>query len=69
MQLVNIQSNTEFASHRLNRDTWAVPTLQDIVRGSFIFLQVRCCLPSCVCPVQYKPLQWRNLVCTTPRNV
>ena len=39
MQLVNLQANKEFASHQLNRDTWGDVTLQDILKGSFIFLQ------------------------------
>ena len=39
MQLVNLQANKEFASHQLNRDTWGDATLQDILKGSFIFLQ------------------------------
>ncbi len=40
-QLVNVQSNSEFASHQLNRDTWRDETLVSIVEGSFVFLQVR----------------------------
>lgn len=39
-QLVNVQSNAEFASHQLNRDTWRDETLVSIVEGSFVFLQV-----------------------------
>lgn len=39
-QLVNVQSNSEFASHQLNRDTWRDETLVSIVEGSFVFLQV-----------------------------
>lgn len=41
MQLVNLQSNSEFASHQLNRDTWRDETLVSIIQGSFVFLQVR----------------------------
>lgn len=37
--LVNIQSTTEFDSHRLNRDTWSDETVQDIVKESFLFWQ------------------------------
>jgi len=40
LQLVNLQSDKEFASHRLNRDTWGNPTLQDIIKGNFVFIQV-----------------------------
>ena len=40
MQLVNVQSNAEFASHQLNRDTWRDETLVSIMEGSFVFLQV-----------------------------
>jgi hypothetical protein len=40
MQLVNVQSNSEFASHQLNRDTWSDDTVKTIIRGSFIFWQV-----------------------------
>lgn len=40
-QLVNVQSNSEFASHQLNRDTWRDETLVSIIQGSFVFLQAR----------------------------
>lgn len=40
MQLVNVQSNTEFASHLLNRDTWGDPAFASIVAESFLFFQV-----------------------------
>jgi hypothetical protein len=39
--LVNIQDTTEFASQRLNRDTWSNPELKSIIKESFIFWQVR----------------------------
>ncbi|KAK9821335.1 hypothetical protein WJX81_007084 [Elliptochloris bilobata] len=38
--LVNVQSNAEFGSHQLNRDTWRDETLVSIIQGSFVFLQV-----------------------------
>ncbi|KAL3134689.1 hypothetical protein ABBQ32_007693 [Trebouxia sp. C0010 RCD-2024] len=38
--MVNVQSNSQFASHQLNRDTWSDPTLTSIIMGSFIFWQV-----------------------------
>lgn len=38
--LVNVQSNTEFASHRLNRDTWSHEALKEILKGTFVFFQV-----------------------------
>lgn len=38
--LVNIQSPDEFATHRLNRDTWSDALVQDMLRGSFVFWQV-----------------------------
>ncbi|KAL0043559.1 hypothetical protein WJX79_008367 [Trebouxia sp. C0005] len=38
--MVNVQSNSEFASHQLNRDTWSDPTVSSILMGSFIFWQV-----------------------------
>eukprot|EP00878_Enallax_costatus_P040513 GHUV01046809.1.p1 GENE.GHUV01046809.1~~GHUV01046809.1.p1 ORF type:complete len:185 (-),score=39.17 GHUV01046809.1:388-942(-) len=38
--LVNIQSPDEFATHRLNRDTWGDALVQDMLKGSFIFWQV-----------------------------
>ena len=41
VQLVNVQSNSEFASHQLNRDTWRDETLVSIIQGSFVFLQAR----------------------------
>ncbi|KIZ01271.1 hypothetical protein MNEG_6688 [Monoraphidium neglectum] len=37
--LVNIQGASEFASHRLNRDTWQEPLLQDMLTGMFVFWQ------------------------------
>ena len=40
LQLVNVQSNSEFASHLLNRDTWTDETVRTVVTGSFIFWQV-----------------------------
>ena len=41
--MVNVQSNSEFASHQLNRDTWSDPTVSSILMGSFIFWQVYQC--------------------------
>ncbi len=38
--MINVQSNSEFASHQLNRDTWSNDTLKELIRGSFVFLQV-----------------------------
>ncbi|KAI5061027.1 hypothetical protein GOP47_0023532 [Adiantum capillus-veneris] len=38
--LVNLQSNKEFASYTLNRDTWAHHTVKDLVQSTFIFWQV-----------------------------
>ncbi len=40
MQLVNVQSESEFASHMLNRDTWRDDTVRTLIQGSFIFWQV-----------------------------
>ncbi|KAG2448168.1 hypothetical protein HYH02_006753 [Chlamydomonas schloesseri] len=37
--LVNVQSATEFASHRLNRDTWSHEALKEILKGTFVFYQ------------------------------
>eukprot|EP01035_Chromulina_nebulosa_P021194 gene21194-27456_t len=37
--LVNIQSHTEFTSHRLNGETWNDDTIEAIVRSSFLFWQ------------------------------
>jgi len=37
--LVNIQSHTEFTSHRLNGETWNDDTIESIVRSSFLFWQ------------------------------
>jgi hypothetical protein len=39
-QLVNVQSNAEFASHLLNRDTWRDDMVRSVIAGSFIFWQV-----------------------------
>ena len=38
--LINVQSNSEFASHQLNRDTWSHQHLQEIIQGMFVFWQV-----------------------------
>jgi len=37
--LVNIQSEKEFASHRLNRDTWSNETLQMVLASLCVFWQ------------------------------
>ena len=37
--MVNLQSNDEFASHQLNRDTWSNPTVKSTIQNSFIFWQ------------------------------
>jgi hypothetical protein len=37
--LVNVQTGLQFASHRLNRDTWRHPLVSDVVRASFVFWQ------------------------------
>ncbi|EFJ41718.1 hypothetical protein VOLCADRAFT_98325 [Volvox carteri f. nagariensis] len=37
--LLNIQSATEFASHRLNRDTWSHEALKEVLKGMFVFYQ------------------------------
>lgn len=39
--LVNVQTADEFASHRLNRDTWGNDFVRDMVRESFVLWQVR----------------------------
>ncbi|KAF5186358.1 Plant ubx domain-containing protein [Thalictrum thalictroides] len=38
--LVNLQSNKEFSSHMLNRDTWANEAVAQTIRTNFIFWQV-----------------------------
>jgi hypothetical protein len=38
--LVNVQSNTEFGSHRLNRDTWRHEAVHSLLATSFVFLQL-----------------------------
>lgn len=37
--LVNVQSASEFASHRLNRDTWSHEALKEMIKGMFVFFQ------------------------------
>lgn len=37
--LINIQSTSEFASHRLNRDTWSAAPLQTLLEKHFVFWQ------------------------------
>ena len=41
--MVNVQSNSEFASHQLNRDTWSDPMVSSMLMGSFVFWQVHHC--------------------------
>ncbi|PIA64043.1 hypothetical protein AQUCO_00201383v1 [Aquilegia coerulea] len=38
--LVNLQSNKEFSSHMLNRDTWANEAVAQTISSNFIFWQV-----------------------------
>ncbi|XP_074565975.1 plant UBX domain-containing protein 7-like [Curcuma longa] len=38
--LVNVQSNEEFNSHMLNRDTWANTAVAETIHSNFIFWQV-----------------------------
>jgi hypothetical protein len=42
--LLNVQDAEEFATHRLNRDTWGDSLVQDMLRGTFVFWQVCACL-------------------------
>lgn len=37
--LLNVQSTSEFSSHRLNRDTWSNEALKEILQGTFVFYQ------------------------------
>lgn len=39
--LVNIQSEKQFDSHKLNRDTWFEPSIKDIIKSNFIFWQAQ----------------------------
>lgn len=39
-QLVNVQSNSEFASHMLNRDVWREETVKNIIKVGFVLYQV-----------------------------
>jgi len=42
--LVNIQKDSEFASHALNRDVWRDELVENLVREGFVLWQtVRCC--------------------------
>ncbi|ONK71168.1 uncharacterized protein A4U43_C04F5510 [Asparagus officinalis] len=38
--IVNLQSNEEFNSHLLNRDTWSNESVEEMIRHNFIFWQV-----------------------------
>lgn len=40
--LVNIQSNKDFDSHKLNRDTWSDETVQEIIQENCVFWQIEC---------------------------
>mmetsp|Transcript_702 Transcript_702/g.1211 ORF Transcript_702/g.1211 Transcript_702/m.1211 type:complete len:830 (-) Transcript_702:2695-5184(-) len=37
--VVNLQSHEQFASHMLNRDTWAHETVDSVLRSTFVFWQ------------------------------
>lgn len=39
--LVNIQSDSEFDCHKLNRDVWKDETVENIIECKCIFWQVR----------------------------
>ncbi|CAL5224689.1 g7413 [Coccomyxa viridis] len=39
--LVNVQSNSEFASHMLNRDVWRDETVKNIIKVGFVLYQVQ----------------------------
>jgi thioredoxin-related protein len=39
--MINIQNQTEFACQVMNRDLWSDSFVKDIIRESFIFLQVK----------------------------
>ncbi len=38
--MINVQNQTEFACQVMNRDLWSDSFVKDIIRESFIFLQV-----------------------------
>lgn len=40
MQILNIQSTSQFASHQLNRDTWRDPGIHALIQSSFVLYQV-----------------------------
>ena len=53
VQLVNVQSNSEFASHMLNRDVWRDDTVKNIIKVGFVLYQVlvlSCWCPTCLLP-------------------
>lgn len=39
LQILNLQSPSEFASHRLNRDTWGDAMVRDLVASNFVCSQ------------------------------
>jgi hypothetical protein len=39
--MINVQDPTEFACQVMNRDLWSDSFVKDIIRESFIFLQVK----------------------------
>lgn len=39
--MINVQDATEFACQVMNRDLWSDSFVKDIIRESFIFLQVK----------------------------
>lgn len=47
--LVNVQSDSDFACHALNRDVWRDELVENLVREGFIFWQVVSCECSAFC--------------------
>lgn len=39
--MINVQNPTEFTCQVMNRDLWSDSFVKDIVRESFVFLQVK----------------------------
>ena len=61
--LVNIQKDSEFASHALNRDVWRDELVENLVREGFIFWQaVRSCSSFCFAPLRANSLTSISLV-------
>jgi hypothetical protein len=65
--LVNIQKDSEFATHALNRDVWRDELVENLIREGFIFWQqVRDAIPLSLCFSSSRRIRTQNLTLPLP---